>query len=453
MRGDRSAGPARALVDPQRRSPATPRRPSTGTTRHPTVVSWPTACRSAATSAARCTSSTSTTGEHLRDRIPHTRAALGRLAARRRRASPTPATPSRATSPRARTRATGARSTGTASARPGSRDELVWGDLPDKTAWPNVTISTDGRWLLVHVSLGWSRVDVHLIDRRTGCPDGADRGHRGGLVVRGRRRRAHRAHHPRRRPRPGRARRRSPTAWHDHWETIVAESDAVIDAVVSTSGSLLVLSSTSAVVAPRPLRPRRRRPRGASASPSSARSPGSAAVRDRDEAFFSLHLVRAARRRPVRWHPQRDRPDWSRLADLDTEPAAARAADYVVEQVRYPSTDGTEIPMFLVRAAGTAAAAPDTPCVLTGYGGFVDQPSAPTYSAGGRRGVRRRRPLRRRQHPGRRRGGRGVAPRRHARAQAAELRRLLRRRRLAGRRGLHLAATGSRSGAGATAAC
>ncbi len=52
---------------------------------------------------------------------------------------------------------------------PPERDEVVWDELPDKTAWPNVSLSPDGRWLLVHVSIGWSRVDVHLIDRRTGA--------------------------------------------------------------------------------------------------------------------------------------------------------------------------------------------------------------------------------------------------------------------------------------------
>ena len=38
----------------------------------------------------------------------------------------------------------------------------------DETAWPSVELSRDGRWLLVEVSLGWTRVDVHLIDRSTG---------------------------------------------------------------------------------------------------------------------------------------------------------------------------------------------------------------------------------------------------------------------------------------------
>ena len=47
--------------------------------------------------------------------------------------------------------------------------------------------------------------------------------------------------------------------------------------------------------------------------------------------------------------------------------------------MRYPSTDGTEITLFVVRAADTVPG-PDTPCVLTGYGGFSIV-MGPAYSA------------------------------------------------------------------------
>ena len=127
-----------------------------------------------------------------------------------------------------------------------ARDPLVWGDLPDKTAWPIVSLSSDGQWFLVHVSIGWSRVDVHLIDRRTGSSTAmiegieavssfqvvgdevigittldADRGRvvSAPLVA----------------------------AWHDNWCTIVPETESVLEAVAATSSSLVVLRSISAV--------------------------------------------------------------------------------------------------------------------------------------------------------------------------------------------------------------
>jgi prolyl oligopeptidase len=46
-------------------------------------------------------------------------------------------------------------------------DELVWGaDAPQET-WPDVSVSSDGRHVLVHAMHGWSQIDVHLLDRET----------------------------------------------------------------------------------------------------------------------------------------------------------------------------------------------------------------------------------------------------------------------------------------------
>ncbi|MFN8041297.1 MAG: prolyl oligopeptidase family serine peptidase [Acidimicrobiales bacterium] len=257
-----------------------------------------------------------------------------------------------------------------------SRDELVWGDLPDKTAWPNVSISTDGRWMLVHLSLGWSRVDVHLIDRRTGARTvvvegieavstftvvgdrlvgvttlDADRGRVVSAPL--------------------------TTPWHDHWETIVPESDAVLETLTATARSLLVLGSRSAVSF-------LDRYDHDGTRHESIRLPelgslaGLTGSRERDEAFFSFTSFA---RPPAlhRWTPDAV-TDWSRL-DLLDHPDAATLADgrFVVEQVRYPSADGTEIPMFLIRAADVEPS-PDTPCILTGYGGFSIT-MGPAYSA------------------------------------------------------------------------
>ena len=47
-------------------------------------------------------------------------------------------------------------------------DELVFGDLPIEESMQSITLSRDGRWLVVHCNVGWSRADVHLIDRATG---------------------------------------------------------------------------------------------------------------------------------------------------------------------------------------------------------------------------------------------------------------------------------------------
>ena len=48
---------------------------------------------------------------------------------------------------------------------PWAQDPVVWAEHPDPQAWPQVALSPDGRWLLVEVTCGWSRVDIHVLDR------------------------------------------------------------------------------------------------------------------------------------------------------------------------------------------------------------------------------------------------------------------------------------------------
>ena len=255
-----------------------------------------------------------------------------------------------------------------------SRDPLVWGDLPDKTAWPIVSLSRDGRWLLVHVSIGWSRVDVHLVDRRSGSSTAMIEGidavssfqvvgdevigittldaDRGRIVS-------------------------APlvAAWHDNWCTIVSESDSVLEAVAATRDSLIVLRSVAAVA-----HLDRYHHDGTHHAPVELPELGSlaglSASDDRDEAFFSFTSFT----RPptlLRWRPD-GVTDWSRLAESDA-PGDGPQGRYVVEQVHYRSNDATEIPLFLIRAEGTRPG-PDTPAVLTGYGGFAVS-LGPAYSA------------------------------------------------------------------------
>jgi prolyl oligopeptidase len=164
-------------------------------------------------------------------------------------------------------------------------------------------------------------------------------------------------------------------AWHDNWCTIVPESDAVIEAVVPTAESLLVLSSRSAV-SYLDRYGTDGTDRQAVELPELGSLAGLTGSRDRDEAFFSFTSF-ARPPTTFRWTPD-GIADWSRLREHDAD-GDGPSGEYVVEQVRYPSTDGTDVPMFLVRAASTPLT-PDTPCVLTGYGGFSIT-MGPGYSA------------------------------------------------------------------------
>ena len=46
-------------------------------------------------------------------------------------------------------------------------DPVVWANHVTPETWPSVDVSPDGRWVLVHATVGWSRHDVHLFDRLT----------------------------------------------------------------------------------------------------------------------------------------------------------------------------------------------------------------------------------------------------------------------------------------------
>jgi prolyl oligopeptidase len=279
-------------------------------------------------------------------------------------------------------------------------DELVFGDLPDKTAWPSVELSRDGRWLVVEVSLGWTRVDVHLIDRTTGERTTVIEGVEAVssfTVVGDRLVGTSTLDAPRGRvvtadlaaPRP------------DRWRTVVPESDDVIEGVAVTASSLLVTSTRSALgrLTRLPLtalagvadtdtdtatQAGADRPGATDATEISLPEPGSLAgvAGDRDSETAVVAFTSWARPPELwRWTPATpdlpDAPDEGlvRWSDL---PSPVDPAAYTVGVDHYRSTDGTEITLFTVRRADVEPT-PSTPTLLTGYGGFAVTMS-PAYS-------------------------------------------------------------------------
>jgi prolyl oligopeptidase len=257
-------------------------------------------------------------------------------------------------------------------------DELVFADLPDKRAWASVDLSRDGRWLVVALTLGWTRCDVHLVDRSTGerrtVIEGVDvmssltvvddvllgattlDAPRGRVVAA-----------PVATPTPA------------HWRTVVAESEDVIEAVEITAGSLLVASTRRATAR------LSRVPRAALAAsePSvpveiALPEPGSLAglAGDRDSETAVVAFTSWARPSELwRWSPGEGGDALVRWSDL---PSPVDPAGYTVGVDRYPSTDGVEVTLFTLRRAGTDPG-PTTPTLLTGYGGFAVTMS-PGYS-------------------------------------------------------------------------
>lgn len=249
-------------------------------------------------------------------------------------------------------------------------DPVLFAVDDDPTAWPDVSSSRDGRWLLVHVARGWSRVDVHLLERATGARtvviegldavngfdvvDGHLVGHttldapRGRLVV---------------------APLDDPGV--DGWETLVPEGAAVIDGFVATSGSLLVAATEHAVAT------LTRYDLGGTGGttidlPEAGSLAGLSGADDRDEAFLAFtSFTRPAQL--FRW----------RSGGLERWSDAGGGLDpdaFAVDRVEYPSTDGTAISMFLIRSREHDGS-PAPMAVLTGYGGFGIT-MGPAYSPG-----------------------------------------------------------------------
>ncbi len=247
----------------------------------------------------------------------------------------------------------------------------------DKTALPMAVISDDGRWLALHVHLMPTRTDVILLDRETGTRTVMVEGEEASTwvqIVGGRIYAVTNLGAPR--GRVVSAAPDSPQA--DQWETIVPESDgptgAVIEGAVIAGDSLIVSSSEHAVS-----RLRRYRLDGSPVGEIELPELGSLAGLDADPTVDGerVFLTFTSFARPPglwRWTPDEGVRPWG-LLDSPLDPG-----DFVAEQVFYPSTDGAQVPMFLVRAA-TTAVGPDTPTVLSGYGGFAIT-SSPGFAAG-----------------------------------------------------------------------
>lgn len=248
-------------------------------------------------------------------------------------------------------------------------DDPCFPALPEKDAWPDVSISADGRWLLVHVERGWSRTDVHLLDRTTdawsvvieGVDDATswfrvdtDRARLLGLSTIGA---------PRGRlvelPLPEGGVLGDVGTWRD----VVPEGEDVLDGFAATGQHLLVLRSRAGV------------------SSLHHHAPDGGHLEVVSSLMGSLSAVTALASHPSAadivavGHTSFTQPDtvtaWrpeappTRLTRLPGPTIAG--AD--VTQVRYPSTDGTAVPMLLVHAPETSVDA-GTPTLLTGYGGF-----------------------------------------------------------------------------------
>jgi prolyl oligopeptidase len=242
-------------------------------------------------------------------------------------------------------------------------DPMIFGaDLP-ATAWPNVQLSPDGRWLGIEVSEGWSRSDLYLLDRRkTGSPVPLVKGRDAifnlaamlddRLYVLSNERAPHYQHFAVDPARPERA----------HWQLLIAEGEEPLDSITVAKDKLVatyVKDATSRVrVHARDGKLVRELALPGLGTVSAVH--GRHDQRDVYLAYASFLTPTEVLRhdsvtgRTTRWRALR--------APIDT-------GQFTVDQVRYPSRDGTQVPMFLVHRKDWRRDG-QNPTLLYGYGGF-----------------------------------------------------------------------------------
>jgi prolyl oligopeptidase len=260
-------------------------------------------------------------------------------------------------------------------------DPVLWDARITQQTWPNVTVSTTGRFVLIEAMVGWRRSDLHLLDRGTDGTgttwttilEGVDALNDGwrfttddaalvgtttldaslGRVVRV----------------DLDADDLSPSAWH----TVVPEGDAVLGAPQFVPDGFYLPSTLVGV------------DRLEHVGHDGTRRPveglglvALAGLATDDDTGAAVAIVNGFDTPAGAWLVSGGAPEMLHpVVDRSLVP------DLAVSQVEYPSLDGTQVPMFLVHRADVTPTS-DTPAILNGYGGFsiIETPVwSPTIAA------------------------------------------------------------------------
>ncbi len=241
-------------------------------------------------------------------------------------------------------------------------DPVVFDDLPTPQSWPDVQASPDGKHVLVSMLVGWGRIDAHLLEVSTGEWKPVVAGveaqssfqfHEGALVG------------VTSRDAPNGRLVRASLDEPDVWHTVIAERDVVLGSVESCGDELLVVASRAAV----DVIERWRLDGSGGATIGDERGDlGVVAVQglsaDDGRAFITL----ASFDSPAAVH--RFTADDGLQRWTPPAPDATLVPELTVRHLTYPSLDGTEIGIFVAHRADVRPS-PDSPLILTGYGGFA----------------------------------------------------------------------------------
>jgi prolyl oligopeptidase len=252
------------------------------------------------------------------------------------------------------------------------KDPLIFGEGRNPQDTPNVTLSEDGRWLLIDVGEGWTKSEMYLQDLQSKNPPleitsgknflyGAEF-FAGRLYITTNEDAPHyrvfvaEAANPKR----------------ENWKEIIPQSDAVLQDASVTGGKLLAQYEHNATSELK-LFALDGKKLADIALPAIGSVFSASGRYDRNEIFFGFQSFTVP--------PSVYRVDltdvksalWAKVDAPAIDPSA-----YDVQQVWYSSKDGTKVPMFVVSKKGIEKNGRN-PTLLTGYGGF-NVSLTPTFS-------------------------------------------------------------------------
>jgi prolyl oligopeptidase len=246
---------------------------------------------------------------------------------------------------------------------PVDSDDPILGEGRDPQDWPNVSLSNDGRWLLIHVSQGWSKSELFLMDTKgRNPPSRLTTGKTflyGAEVYDGKVYITTNEDAPRYRVFVTDAGNFDREAWKE----VIPQSDAVLQGASVYGGKLFVQyehNATSQLT----LFDLEGKKLNDVSLPALGTVFGSGGRWDRDEFFYGFHSFTFA---PSIY--RYDLKDGSTSLWTRVDAPSIDASAYEVAQEWYKSKDGTRVPMFVVHKKGLQKSGKN-PTLLTAYGGF-----------------------------------------------------------------------------------
>jgi len=247
--------------------------------------------------------------------------------------------------------------------RPDDSDPLIFGQGRDAEDWPSVSLSNDGRWLMITVSEGWTKSELFLVDVKAGTPPtrittgknflyGADV-YNDKLYI------TTNEDAPRYRVFVADAGNYD----RNSWKELIPQTDAVLQSTAVFGGKLFAQYEQNASSQLKIFDLEGKKlidltlPTIGSVYASGGRW-------DRDEMFYGFQSFTFAP--SIYRYDLKDGSTslWTKVDAPSIDPAA-----YAVNQEWFHSKDGTRVPMFVVHKKGLEKNGRN-PTLLTGYGGF-----------------------------------------------------------------------------------